>query len=124
MSNIKMAYAEYVESLRMMKAIERDLAPLKKIVEEKKAALMAEMSIIGTDVFAGPLGRVTLVKGSTYVVRAERWLELYEFIRENEAFDLLHKRLSTTAYKERIDEGQDVPGVDKMETVTLRYTQG
>lgn len=45
------------------------------------------------------------------------WGAIYTFIVENNAFELLQKRLSDSAVKERWDSGENVPGVVE---VTLR----
>ena len=35
-----------------------------------------------------------------------------KYVRDNEAFDLLQRRVSTTAWRERLDEGEKVPGIE------------
>jgi hypothetical protein len=43
--------------------------------------------------------------------KATDWPTVWEYVRENNAFHLLHKRLTTLAVKELWDAGLDVPGV-------------
>jgi hypothetical protein len=46
----------------------------------------------------------------------ENWSTVYDYIVENDAFDLLHKRVSSTAWLERMEEGERIGGI-KRETV-------
>jgi hypothetical protein len=41
------------------------------------------------------------------------WAKLYAFIKENDAFDLLHKRLTEKAVEERWEDNVEIPGVVK-----------
>jgi hypothetical protein len=43
------------------------------------------------------------------------WVKLYGHIKKTGDFDLLHKRISATAIKERWMGGKDVPGIEHME---------
>jgi len=52
---------------------------------------------------------------------ATDWDKLYEYIKENDAFDLLHKRLTDTAVKLREEDGIHVPGTSLMEYSHLTY---
>lgn len=54
---------------------------------------------------------------------AKDWLQIYEFIRENDAFDMLQKRLSSMAVKERWESGILVPGIEKFDNWDLSITK-
>lgn len=54
---------------------------------------------------------------------AKDWLQIYEFIRENDAFDMLQKRLSSVAVKERWESGILVPGIEKFDNWDLSITK-
>lgn len=64
----------------------------------------------------------------TVKVRVERkptvadWTALYEYIKEHDAFDLLHKRLTEGAVKLRAEDDVQVPGVDWFEKESLTYS--
>lgn len=40
------------------------------------------------------------------------WLAFYAYIKEHDAFDLLHKRITESAVQLRLDDGQTVPGIE------------
>lgn len=41
------------------------------------------------------------------------WQKLYAYIKENDAFDLLQKRLTETAVTARWEDGEEIPGIVK-----------
>ncbi len=45
------------------------------------------------------------------VAKKIEWEELYNYIVENHAFDLLHRRLSVSNLVDRLEAGEKVPGV-------------
>jgi hypothetical protein len=47
------------------------------------------------------------------------WELFYSFIAKHEAFELLERRPSRSAYKERLEAGVKVPGVEPMEVINL-----
>lgn len=102
-------------------ATERDtLREEKRELETKVKALDAllatnEVSIIeiademGLDRFA--VGKLTFSISNQVVGNVEDWDALHEYIRENNAFYLLQRRLSNAPYKEIFDSGESLAGV-------------
>lgn len=58
----------------------------------------------------GTLGTVRLQKKDKPI--CTDWQSLYDFIYQNKAFDLLHKRITEGAIKLRLEDGIVVPGVE------------
>ena len=62
---------------------------------------------------------VGMVGGSTHKVtlkitrkpQAADWPALYEYIKQNNAFELLQRRLGERAINERLEQGEDIPGL-------------
>jgi len=50
------------------------------------------------------------------------WAAFYEYIRSNNAFDLLHRRITDTAVKLRWDDGIQIPGVESTTDESLEVT--
>lgn len=50
------------------------------------------------------------------------WSKLYEYIKEHDAFDLLHKRLTEAAVNLRVEDNVEVPGVGWYEKESLTYS--
>lgn len=53
----------------------------------------------------------------------EDWGKLHAYIQEEQAWDLLQKRLTETAVKLRWDDNIDIPGVVKFPTYKLSITK-
>ena len=50
------------------------------------------------------------------------WAEFFTFVKNNERYDFLHKRINSRAFKTHIDEGGTLPGVevDSYEKLSFR----
>jgi hypothetical protein len=88
-----------------------------KLSEEKKAyestlraALIEGLKKANLSVAGGTRVRATL--GTKHVPQVRDWTALYEYVRKHRAFELLQKRISTTAVVERWDSGKTVDGID------------
>lgn len=91
-----------------------DMDKLAKDYKEKENALKAdildEMTRSGMGEIAGVSKRVKLKVKE--VAKPTDWQALYDYILKNEAFYLLHKRLSTGVANEMAEQGVDIPGVE------------
>jgi hypothetical protein len=66
---------------------------------------------------AGKLCRVTVV--SKPIPQVKDWDKFYKFVKKTGAFDLMQRRLSDTAVKERWEAGKEVPGVEHFNALTV-----
>lgn len=68
---------------------------------------------------SGKVARVTVL--SKDIPTVKDWSAFYKYILKNKAFELLQRRVSDAAVKERIESGKQVPGVEifKAPTVSL-----
>jgi hypothetical protein len=51
------------------------------------------------------------------------WPEFYAYIKENDAFDLLHKRITDSAVLLRMADGVEVPGISLMDYSHITYSK-
>lgn len=65
----------------------------------------ADVSTVSTD-------SLTVKIKEQLVPTVRDWDKLWSFILEEKALTLLHRRVSSIAYKEYLDSGEDVPGVE------------
>ena len=54
---------------------------------------------------------------------AGNWTEIYQYILDHDAFDLLHKRLTDSAVLLRKDDGVEVPGIDLLDYSKITYSK-
>lgn len=50
------------------------------------------------------------------------WPALHEHIRKTKSFELLQRRVAVAAFRERIDDGKEVPGIQAEQKVGLSLT--
>ncbi|KII34895.1 hypothetical protein NL64_06455 [Pseudomonas fluorescens] len=104
-----------------------DLATTRDTLREQKRALEAQVKDIdaalagnetdiieiademGLDRFA--VGKLTFSISSQIVGNVEDWDAVHAYIKKNDAFYLLQRRLSNAPYKEILDSGDSLPGV-------------
>ncbi len=66
---------------------------------------------------AGKIARATVE--SKRVPQATNWDQVWAYIKKNNAWELVQRRLSNEAVKERWDAGKKIPGVEVFNAVTV-----
>ncbi len=66
---------------------------------------------------AGKLARVTIE--TKVVPQVADWPKFYAYVKKTGSFDLLQRRLTDGAVKERWEAGQKIPGVQTFNAVTV-----
>lgn len=66
---------------------------------------------------AGKLARVTV--GIKEVPQVKDWAAFYAYVKKTGSFDLMQKRLTDGAIKERWEAGKEVPGVEHFNAVSV-----
>jgi hypothetical protein len=73
---------------------------------------------------SGAIGRLACAKIELKTKpRVEDWPKFYAYIKKNNRFDLLQKRVSETAIQEMWDDKKVVPGTDKYQVATVSCTK-
>lgn len=101
---------------------------VEKRVKEMKAAEQAARNDIlqcledsGLQRASG--GIATAGRTVTTVPIVTNWDALYDYISQNDRFDLLQKRISVTAWRENFDEGHVIPGTESVEAIDISLTR-
>lgn len=100
---------QYVAARTQRLALERQIDPIKEHEELLKKAVIAKMGEAKLDTVGTKMAIVKLKWHKEPV--AQDWPKVWEYIRTNNAFDLLHRRLTVEAVRARWEEGVEVPGV-------------
>jgi len=66
---------------------------------------------------AGKLARVTIV--TKQIPQVKDWDLFYKHVKKTGEFELLQRRLTDSAIKERWEEGKKIPGVESFNAVTV-----
>jgi len=105
---------------KKVKAQEEKLAEMKVDLEEVEADIDDLMKEQGLTRAAGKLEQVSY--SESWVPDITDWDQYYKFIKRTGAFDLLHKRPSVTAWRERYNQGKIVPGTEPKKITKLHFT--
>ena len=96
-------------------------AGLKSEEEALKAELIAEME---ENNLSSVGGKSCIVKRTVkQVAFATDWTDLYGFIKEHDAFDLLYKRIATGPVLLRKEDGIEIPGIGLYDKSTITYSK-
>lgn len=108
---------------RLYQVRELRLAEQKKVdeieAEEKalKEHIIQNLPKSDASGVAGKIARVSVV--TKIIPQVEDWDKFYAHIKKKGEFDLLQRRVSDTAVKERWDSGKQVPGVKTFNALTV-----
>ena len=121
-----MNLSELINQLVEVKNQRADLANTDSDLSKQAAALesdiMHAMSEVGTTKAASDSGHsVTMSKKSVPVITD--WDAFYAYVSQTKSFDLLHNRLSTLAFKDRIEQGELIPGSSTTELWGINLTK-
>lgn len=97
-------------------------AGLKATESAAQELLITQMRLQEVSAVGGKSVRLGL-SGPDYVPSVTDWPKFYEFIKENDAFELLERRPGKAACRERWEDGQVVPGVEKFPVYKLSRSE-
>ena len=114
---------ELMNSLADMRGViattEEGLRGLKQRKNELEAKLIAKMEDQGIDRTGNDRCSVS-IKVET-VPTVEDWDAVYKHILSTEQFELLHKRMSASAYRELLSLDMELPGVKPTDVTRINY---
>ena len=103
-------------------ALSNQDSALAKEIAQLEADIMHAMSSACTFKSASDVGHsVTMAKKVHPTIT--NWDEFYEYVTKTNSFDLLHKRLSSTAFKDRWEAGEIIPGSTTAEVWGISVTK-
>jgi len=108
------AYIAY-RTQRLIK--DKEAAQMKELEEQIKDAIISKFKEQGITGLGASNGFVKMT--STLEPQGQDWPAIWEYIRDTNQFDLLHKRLTNTAVRERWEAGEQIPGVGVQEVFRL-----
>lgn len=101
-----------------------DLEATRKAIQREYDALETHLiETLPKSELDGAVGKTAVVRITrTVVPNAADWDAIYSHIKRNGAWELLQKRLSVTACRERWEAGKVIPGVEQFTRVALKLT--
>lgn len=89
--------------------LQRQVTDLEEQERALKAHIIDTLPKSDASGVAGKLARVTVVEKVR--PQAENWDLVHQYIKKRNAFELLQRRLNTAAVEERLENGEQIPGV-------------
>jgi hypothetical protein len=117
--SILVSYYEGTRAKRL--ALDKESEKLKEVEEIYKAELIHRMVHEKQGVLASQSHMVRL--NTKEVPVARDWTAIREYIQKNQAWELMQLRLSSTAFAERWEAGEVVPGVEKFTTYNVSVSK-
>ena len=91
------------------RGLEKDVKEVNAEIAECNNWLMERLDEVGTASARGSLASVVI--SESLVPRIEDWGLVSDWIMDNDAIYLCHRRISSGPWKELLDSGQNVPGI-------------
>jgi hypothetical protein len=110
---IDLLYMKRAERLNKQHEVEAMEAE-EKVIREKIISMLEEQGL-----GMGGGGTATASITRRVVASPVDWQAIHTYIKENDAFDLLQKRINDTAYRDRLEQGEVVPGCEPYTVVGL-----
>lgn len=118
---IDLAYSLRAERLAFQKQMEDRLEEMK--AEEKAINDHIINSFTKSDI-NGAKGSICTASLIPFTVpHVKDWPAVWAWIAKNKAWDLMEKRMAKVAYRERLEAGQAIPGVERFDGVNLSLTK-
>ena len=118
-STLEQCVAQLAEARAKKSELSDQLAAVGITIDRLELEVLNSMSDAGVE--SVRTGRATVsIKRST-VPTVEDWNALDAFILKHKSLDLLQRRISITAWRERVEAGKAVPGVKPFERVELAW---
>jgi hypothetical protein len=91
-------------------AIEKKAEAIQKKESELESHILETFNKSDLDGARGKFATAGVSQNTVPTVKD--WDKLYRYIKKTDAFELLQRRVSATAYRERLDQKEVVPGVE------------
>jgi hypothetical protein len=120
-SNLPDLVDNYITTRAQRLVLAKQAEEMEEAEKEMYKTIIAKLREGGMSAMGGKVGVVKLHE--TVEPIAQDWPATWAFIKEHDAFELLHKRLTVTAVKERWEHGEEVPGVGRVPKFSLSVSK-
>lgn len=102
-------------------AFEREAAEVKEVETRISNYLLDNMTKEDLSRLSGDIANVKVMK--SVVPTVTDWEAFYAYVKKKGAFDLLQRRTGIEAFRERWEQGIEIPGVTQFTNVGLSVTK-
>ena len=101
--------------------IEKQAEAIKTQEEAIKQHIIATFSKADIDGAKGKVASASVTRSVKASVKD--WPTVQKWIEAHDAWDLMTKSINNKAYRDRLEAGEEIPGVERFDTVTLSLTK-
>lgn len=125
MENKTKSVGELIDELYSLRATRLELAKKVKTMAAQeggiRANIIAQLKAVGLDGGKGQAANALIVKSTE--ARIDDWPAFWAFCVESDSPDLVQKRVSITAVRERWESGEEIAGLSKFEAEDISLTK-
>lgn len=118
---IDLAYKVRAERLVKQKELEKELEVYRKKEEEIEQHILLSFDKADIEGAKGSLATASIQRMT--VPSVKDWPVVYKWVSAHGAWDLLEKRMARVAYRDRLEAGEQIPGVEPFVKVSLSLTR-
>lgn len=125
MEEPKQSIGQTIDSLYELRAkrlaLGKQIDDMKAQESKLRVIIITQLRELGLDGGKGSLATASIT--SSREARVTDWPALWKWMKENDAFDMVQKRVAVTAARARWDEGVVIDGVEEFELDDLSLTK-
>lgn len=122
LTTLQQRVAALAEIRATITALNDQLAAAKITQDRLELEVLNSMTDAKVDsVRAAGIGTVSIKR--TTVPTAKDWAAIDAYILKHKALDLLQRRIGVNAWRERVEAGEKVPGIEAYEKIDLAWTK-
>lgn len=116
------ACADALYTTRQERLVEqKDIKLYEEFEKRLKEHIITELPKSDSTGVSGKVANAKVI--SDVIPTAEDWDKLYAYIKKNNRFDLLQRRLNEQAVMEMWEEGKEIPGVGRFNVLKISVTK-
>lgn len=103
---------QYYDQRQRRLAAKKEVEAMEEEERAMKQQIIDYLKEQETTAIGGHQAVCTLKRKAKAVV--EEWAQVYEYVKANDAWDLMYRRINDAAVKQRLEDGIEVPGVGQI----------
>jgi hypothetical protein len=117
---MKFLYQDLIQAAEEYRILESKALAAKSRLEGLKLQFQIKMEQAGTETYKANLGTISLITSQIPLI--SDWTALTGYVQGCDAFDLLQKRIVSTAWRDRQEAGAVIPGIEPYTKKLLRIS--
>ena len=105
------------ESKVKITALNADAKAEGALKEDYEKRLIQAMDAAGTTTVTNEHGNFG--RTETVLPVAKDWDAIYDYVKQNDAFHLLYRQVTSTTYREMLAAGEEIPGIESYTRVSI-----